>query len=58
MTPQGGGVYEIILEGSKIANPKGFEFTEFHYQFVATDKNRNNLARTDVYKDVQLDICP
>ena len=29
-----------------------------NYQMVATDKNRNNVARTEVFKDIQLNRCP
>jgi hypothetical protein len=59
MTPQGsGGEYSITLESSKITNFDTYDFAVFRYQFVATDKNRNEVARTEVYEDIEYSICP
>jgi hypothetical protein len=58
MTPQGDGEYSITLESSKITNFDTYDFAVFRYQFVATDKNRNEVTRTEVYEDIDYAICP
>ncbi len=59
MTPQGSdGEYSITLISSKITNFDTYDYAVFRYQFVATDKNRNEVARTEVYEDVEYSICP
>ncbi len=58
MSPKGDGVYSITLDSSKIANFDTYEFAVFRYQFVATDKDRNEVIRTEVFEDVAYEICP
>ncbi|HOJ00021.1 MAG TPA: Ig-like domain-containing protein [Anaerolineaceae bacterium] len=59
MNPKGSsGEYSITLDSSKIANFNTYDYAVFRYQFVATDKNRNEVARTDVYEDIDYSICP
>lgn len=59
MTPQGSdGKYSITLDASKITNFDAYDYAVFRYQFVATDKNRNEVARTDVYEDIDYSVCP
>lgn len=58
MSKKSDGSYSITLASNKITNYNMFEFTAMNYQMVATDKNRNNLARTEVFKDIQLNVCP
>ena len=59
MSPKGSdGEYSITLESSKITNFDAYDYAIFRYQFVATDKNRNEVARTDVFEDVDYSICP
>jgi hypothetical protein len=59
MTPQGSdGEYSITLDSAKIANFDTYDYAVFRYQFVATDKNRNEVARSEVYEDVDYSICP
>jgi len=58
MTPKGDGLYSITLESSKITNFDTYEFAVLRYQFVATDKDRNEVARSEVFEDVAYEICP
>jgi hypothetical protein len=58
MSKKSDGTYSITLPSNKITNYNMYEFAVMNYQMVATDKNRNNLARTEVFKDIQLNICP
>lgn len=58
MTPKGDGLYSITLESSKITNFDTYEFAVLRYQFVATDKDRNEVARSEVFGDVAYEICP
>jgi hypothetical protein len=59
MTPQGSdGEYSITLVSSKITNFDTYDYAVFRYQFVATDKNRNEVTRTEVYEDIEYSICP
>jgi hypothetical protein len=58
MSKKSDGSYSITLASNKITNYNMYEFTAMNYQLVATDKNRNNLARTEVFKDIQLNVCP
>ncbi|MGV8026112.1 MAG: Ig-like domain-containing protein [Anaerolineaceae bacterium] len=59
MTPKGSdGEYSITLDSSKITNFDTYDFAVFRYQFVATDKNRNEVIRTEVYEDIDYSICP
>ncbi len=58
MSKKSDGNYSITLASNKITNYNLYEFTAMNYQMVATDKSRNNLARTEVFKDIALDICP
>lgn len=59
MAPQGNdGEYSITLDSSKLTNFDTYDYAVFRYQFVATDKNRNEVTRTDVYEDIEYSICP
>ena len=59
MSPKGSdGTYSITLESSKITNFNTYEFAVFRYQFVATDKDRNEVTRTEVFEDIDYEICP
>lgn len=58
MSPKGDGVYSITLDSSKITNFDTYEFAVFRYQFVATDKDRNEVIRSEVFEDVAYEICP
>ncbi len=58
MNPKGDDTYSITLESSKITNFNVYEFAVFRYQFVATDKNRNEVTRTVVFEDISYEICP
>ena len=58
MSKKGDDTYSITLASNKITNYNAYEFAALNYQMVATDKQRNNLARTEVFKDITLDICP
>jgi len=58
MSKKSDGTYSITMASNKITNYNMYEFAVMNYQMVATDKNRNNLARTEVFKDIQLNICP
>jgi len=58
MSPKGDGVYSITLDSSKITNFDTYDFAVFRYQFVATDKDRNEVARSEVFEDVEYSICP
>lgn len=58
MSKKSDGSYSITLASNKITNYNMYEFAVMNYQIVATDKNRNNLTRTEVFKDIQLNVCP
>jgi hypothetical protein len=58
MSKKSDGSYSITIASNKILNYNMYEFAVMNYQMVATDKQRNNLARTEVFKDIQLNICP
>ncbi|NMB62539.1 MAG: hypothetical protein GYA18_09405 [Chloroflexi bacterium] len=58
MSPKGDGVYSITLESSKITNYDTYDYAVFRYQFVATDKNRNEVTRSEVFEDIEYSICP
>ncbi len=59
MSPKGSdGTYSITLDSSKITNYDTYEFAIFRYQFVATDKDRNEVTRTEVFEDIDYEICP
>jgi hypothetical protein len=58
MSDKGNGNFSITLPSNVIANYHLYDYAFMNYQLVATDKMRNNLARTVVFKDIELDICP
>lgn len=58
MSPKSDGVYSITLDSSKITNYDTYDYAVFRYQFVATDKDRNEVARSEVFEDVEYSICP
>ena len=58
MTPKGDGLYSITLQSSTIANYDTYEFADFRYQFVATDEDRNEVIRSEVFEDINYEICP
>ncbi len=58
MSKKSDGTYSITLASNKITNYNAYEFAVMNYQLVATDKQRNNLARTEVFKDITLNYCP
>lgn len=58
LNPKGDDTYSITLESSQITNFNVYEFAVFRYQFVATDKNRNEVTRTEVFEDISYEICP
>jgi hypothetical protein len=58
MNPLGNGIYEYKLAGDKVPDAKSFDEATFRYQFVATDDKNNNLARSQVFSDVALAVCP
>ena len=58
MSKKSDGTYSITIASSKITNYNLYRYAVMNYQMVATDKNRNNIARTEVFKDIQLNRCP
>ncbi len=58
MNPKGNGKYSITLESSKISNFNTYDYAILRYQFVATDKERNEVARSEVFEDIEYSICP
>ena len=58
MSKKSDGTYSITLASSNITNYNLYDFAVMNYQMVATDKNRNNLARTEVFKNIALNVCP
>ena len=58
MKPLGGGVYEYKLVGDSVPADKSYDQAVFSYQFVATDGQHTNLARSKVFSDVTLSACP
>jgi len=58
MNSLGNGVYSIKLNSSTLTNGNLYDRAEMRYQFVGTDKNRNNVLRSEVFYDVELWRCP
>ena len=58
MSKKSDGTYSITLASKNFANYDLYRYAVMDYQMVATDKNRNNVARTEVFKDIQLNRCP
>jgi hypothetical protein len=58
MSDKGNGNFSITLPSNTITNYHLYDYGVMNYQLVATDKMRNNLARTVVFKDILLSICP
>ena len=58
MSKKGDDTYSITLASNQITNYNKYEFAVMNYQLVATDKNRNNIARTEVFKNIELSRCP
>ena len=53
----GNGVYSFKLVWNKVQNYTSFDRATLRYQFVGTDKNRNNVLRSQVYYDLELWEC-
>ena len=58
MSKKSDGTYSITLASKNFTNYDLYRYAVMNYQMVATDKNRNNVARTEVFKDIQLNRCP
>jgi hypothetical protein len=58
MSKKSSDTYSITIASNKFANYNMYEFAVMNYQMVATNKNRENVARTVVFKDIQLNRCP
>ena len=58
MAKKSDDTYSITLESSKFANYNMYDMAVMNYQLVATGKNQENVARTEVFKDIQLNRCP
>jgi hypothetical protein len=58
MIPQGGGKFQVTLSTEKIPGYTSYAEAWLQYQFVATDSQQNNLARSTVYADITLSKCP
>ncbi len=54
----GNGLYEYNLLADKVPDAQSFGEAIFKYQFVATDINKNILARSQVFSDVTMSACP
>jgi len=50
--------YSVTLESKKIANYDMFEYAIMNYQIVVQDKVNSVYARSEVVKQVTLEICP
>ena len=50
--------FSVTLFSENIPNYNMYEFTIMNYQIVLQDKAGNRLAKTDVIKKVEMDICP
>ncbi|MGD0879489.1 MAG: hypothetical protein ABSA01_15265 [Anaerolineales bacterium] len=57
MTAQGNGIYQRSLPTSALPGVEQFNAGLLAYQFVATDASGTVLARSPVYKDIQLGQC-
>jgi len=57
MVKKSEGSYSVTLNSEKIPNYNVFEFTRMWYQIVAQDKQENYIARSEVIKEVTLEIC-
>ena len=57
MKPLGDGEYTFTYTETNVRNPRGFEFSEFHYQFVVMGKGNERLFKSDVFKDILFDKC-
>lgn len=57
MRPIGDGWFEYPLMAESLDGFSRFERASLQYQFVATDSNGAEVARTPVFSDVQLSAC-
>ena len=57
MKPLGDGDYTFTYTETNVRNPRGYELTEFHYQFVIMGKGDVRLFKSDVFKDILFDKC-
>ncbi|MGA9533541.1 MAG: hypothetical protein WBR18_12555 [Anaerolineales bacterium] len=57
MRPTGDGWYEYPLTAESVEGFTQFEQANLQYQFVATDKNGDEVARSPVFSDVEFAAC-
>jgi len=57
MSKKSDDLYSVTLTSNKITNYNAFEFAVMGYQFVATDKQKNNIARTESIYDITIEVC-
>lgn len=57
MSKKSEGSYSITLSSEKIPNYSLFEFAKMHYQIVVQDKAGNYNPRTDVFTDLDYQVC-
>jgi uncharacterized protein YceK len=57
MKSLGDGDYTFTYTELNVRNPRGYELTEFHYQFVVMGKNGVKLFKSEVFKDILFDRC-
>ena len=50
--------FSVTLFSENIPNYNAYEFATMNYQIVVQDKADNNLARTEVIRNILLERCP
>jgi len=58
MSKKSDDTYSVTMESKNIQNYNVYEFTVMNYQIVAQDKSGGTSVRTEVFKDIEMDICP